>query len=127
MKKQIDQVDDFHKAFDVPRLSNPQIPNKERTLLRIRLIEEELNELKEGIDNNDLKEVADALCDIQYVLLGTVLEFGLHEKFEAMFDEVHKSNMSKLDINGNPIFREDGKVMKSDRYFKPDLNKFIFQ
>ena len=125
MKKQLDQVAEFHEAFGVPNLENAQIPDKERVALRVKLIQEELDELKEGLADNDLTEVADALTDIQYVLLGTVLEFGLQDKFEALFDEVHQSNMSKLDENGKPIHRADGKVMKSERYFPPDLKSIL--
>lgn len=125
MKKQIEQVGAFHKAFGVPKMDVPEIPDAQRVKLRISLIEEELSELKEGLEKESLIDVADALCDIQYVLLGTVLEFGLHDKFEALFNEVHSSNMSKLDENGKAIYREDGKVMKSERYFRPDLQKIL--
>lgn len=125
MKKQLNQVAEFHEAFGVPNLDNAQIPDLERVVLRVKLIQEELDELKEGLEENNLIEVADALTDIQYVLLGTVLEFGLQDKFEALFDEVHRSNMSKLDENGKPIHRADGKVMKSERYFRPDLQSIL--
>ena len=91
----LNQVAEFHKTFDHPILDQPTIPAKKRCDLRVSLIQEELNELQEAIDNNDLVEVADALCDIQYVLSGAVLEFGLGELFPALFDEVQRSNMSK--------------------------------
>lgn len=125
MKKQLNQVAEFHEAFGVPNLDNAQIPDLERVVLRVKLIQEELDELKESLEENNLIEVADALTDIQYVLLGTVLEFGLQDKFEALFDEIHRSNMSKLDENGKPIHRADGKVMKSERYFRPDLQSIL--
>lgn len=97
MKKidSLNQVAEFHTTFNAPILDTPQIPSKDRCDLRVSLLQEELNELKEAIANNDLVEVADALCDLQYVLSGAVLEFGLGEKFVELFDEVQRSNMSK--------------------------------
>jgi len=91
----LNSVGDFHDTFDLPILGDAQIPDKKRCELRVNLIEEELNELKEAIENDDLVEVADALCDIQYVLSGAILEFGLGDKFKTLFDEVQRSNMSK--------------------------------
>ncbi|MCP4458576.1 MAG: nucleoside triphosphate pyrophosphohydrolase family protein [Cytophagales bacterium] len=91
----LNQVADFHRTFKHPILDSPQIPSTERCELRVSLIAEELNELKEAIADNDMVEIADALCDIQYVLSGAVLEFGLGEKFADLFNEVQRSNMSK--------------------------------
>ncbi len=91
----LNQVAEFHRTFKHPILPEPIIPSKERCALRVSLIAEELKELQEAIDANDLVEVADALCDIQYVLSGAVLEFGLGDKFRTLFDEVQRSNMSK--------------------------------
>ncbi len=91
----LNQVAEFHRTFKHPILDEPTIPSEQRCKLRVSLISEELKELQEAIDNNDLVEVADALCDIQYVLSGAVLEFGLGEKFRELFDEVQRSNMSK--------------------------------
>ncbi len=91
----LNQVAEFHSTFQHPILSEPQIPSEDRCKLRVSLISEELEELKEAIAENDLVEVADALCDIQYVLSGAVLEFGLGEKFTTLFNEVQRSNMSK--------------------------------
>lgn len=91
----LNQVADFHRTFKAPILDSPQIPSADRCKLRVSLIAEELKELQEAIENNDLVEVADALCDIQYVLSGAVLEFGLGEKFVDLFNEVQRSNMSK--------------------------------
>lgn len=91
----LNQVAEFHKTFNAPVLDTPQIPSKERCELRIALLQEELNELKQAIEDNNIVEVADALCDLQYVLSGAVLEFGLGEKFVELFDEVQRSNMSK--------------------------------
>lgn len=97
MKKldSLNQVAEFHKTFNAPILDTPQIPSKERCELRIKLLQEELDELKAAVADDDLVEVADALCDLQYVLSGAVLEFGLGEKFPELFDEVQRSNMSK--------------------------------
>jgi len=85
----------FHRTFKHPVLDTPQIPSAQRCALRINLLQEELNELKEALENSDITEVADALCDLQYVLSGAILEFGLGEKFSDLFDEVQRSNMSK--------------------------------
>lgn len=91
----LNQVSEFHKTFKHPILDKPQIPSEARSNLRVSLIAEELKELEEAIKANDLVEVADALCDIQYVLSGAVLEFGLGDKFVELFNEVQRSNMSK--------------------------------
>lgn len=91
----LNQVAKFHKTFNHPILNSPQIPSIKRCELRVSLLQEELDELKQAIEDNDMVEIADALCDIQYVLSGAVLEFGLGEKFVKMFDEVQRSNMSK--------------------------------
>lgn len=92
----INSVAEFHETFNLPIEQEPCIPSKERCELRINLIEEELKELKDAIEDNDLVEVVDAFCDIQYVLSGAILEFGAGEKFKALFDEVQRSNMSKV-------------------------------
>ncbi|MFD2522018.1 nucleoside triphosphate pyrophosphohydrolase family protein [Emticicia soli] len=91
----LNQVADFHRTFQHPILETPQIPSKQRCNLRVALIAEELRELEEAIESKDIVGVADALADIQYVLSGAVLEFGLGEKFRELFDEVQRSNMSK--------------------------------
>ena len=91
--------------------------------LRISLVNEELEEFKEAIKSNDLKEVADALTDILYVTYGAGHAFGIN--LDKCFEEVQKSNMSKLSEDGKPIYNEEGKVMKGPKYFKPDLNKFL--
>ena len=91
----LNQVAEFHKTFQAPILETPQIPSKERCDLRINLMQEELNEIKEAIENDDLVEISDGLCDLMYVLAGSILEFGLGEKFVDLFDEVQRSNMSK--------------------------------
>jgi predicted HAD superfamily Cof-like phosphohydrolase len=91
----LNQVADFHRTFNAPILDTPQIPSDQRCQLRVSLLQEELNELSQAIKDNDLVEIADALCDIQYVLSGAVLEFGLGDKFVDLFNEVQRSNMSK--------------------------------
>jgi predicted HAD superfamily Cof-like phosphohydrolase len=91
----LNQVAEFHRTFKHPIVNTPTIPSKERSALRVSLLAEELKELQQAIDDNNMVEIADALCDLQYVLSGAVLEFGLAEKFKALFDEVHRSNMSK--------------------------------
>lgn len=91
----LNQVAEFHHTFKHPIIQQPAIPSKERCALRISLLAEELKELQQAVEDNNLVEVADALCDLQYVLSGAILEFGLGEKFKELFDEVHRSNMSK--------------------------------
>lgn len=93
--KALSQVAEFHKTFKHPILEQATIPSKERSQLRIDLIAEELKELQEAVNDANMVEIADALCDLQYVLAGAVLEFGLADKFKTLFDEVHRSNMSK--------------------------------
>lgn len=147
----LNQVAEFHKTFNAPILEKPQIPSKERCNLRVSLLQEELNELKEAIENNDLTEIADALCDLQYVLSGAVLEFGLGEKFVTLFNEVQRSNMSKACDNeqqaqetvefykekGEDAFYEksgekfnvhrisDNKVLKNKYYSAADLKSIL--
>jgi predicted HAD superfamily Cof-like phosphohydrolase len=89
------QVADFHKTFKHPVLESPAIPDEKRCALRVALLAEELRELEDAIRDKDIVEIADALCDLQYVLSGAILEFGLGDKFKALFDEVQRSNMSK--------------------------------
>ena len=120
MKTQIDHVRKFHEVYEVPVMNEPGIPSKERCMLRYKLLEEELKEYQEAYENNDLVEIADSLVDLAYILFGTVLEHGLQDKFEELFEEVQRSNMSKLDENGEPIFRKDGKILKGKNYFKPN-------
>jgi predicted HAD superfamily Cof-like phosphohydrolase len=93
--KALNSVAEFHSTFKHPIEKSPTIPGQQRCDLRVSLIQEELNELKEAIAGNNIVEIADALCDLQYVLSGAILEFGLGEKFNALFNEVHRSNMSK--------------------------------
>jgi predicted HAD superfamily Cof-like phosphohydrolase len=111
------------KTFGQEVKSKPSFSTDKINKLRIDLIKEELDELKEAMDNNDLLEVADALTDILYVTYGAGHAFGID--LDKCFDEVQNSNMSKLSENGEPIYNESGKVMKGPNYFKPDLTKFV--
>jgi len=113
----------FMTTFGQEVKTNPGLSSEKINNLRINLINEELEEFKEAIKNNDLKEAVDALTDILYVTYGAGHAFGVN--LDKCFDEVQRSNMSKLDDNGKPIYNEAGKVMKGPNYFKPDLSKFI--
>ena len=113
----------FMKTFGQEVKTKPSFSSDKINKLRIDLIKEELDELKEAMNNNDLLEVADALTDILYVTYGAGHAFGIN--LDKCFDEVQNSNMSKLNENGEPIYNESGKVMKGPNYFKPDLIKFV--
>jgi predicted HAD superfamily Cof-like phosphohydrolase len=148
----LNQVAEFHKTFQHPILANPTIPDENRCKLRVALIAEELKELEVAILNKDIVEVADALCDLQYVLSGAILEFGLGEKFKALFDEVQRSNMSKACLteeeaiktvefykqkDGTECYykqedgkwlvyrKQDNKTIKSINYSPADLEQFF--
>ena len=148
----LNDVAKFHDTFSLPVLDTPVIPDEKRCDLRVSLLQEELNELKEAIATNDLVEVADALCDIQYVLSGAILEFGMADKFKTLFDEVQRSNMSKtcktmaeaeatqkyyLETKGTESFIEpkdgeflvyrtaDKKVLKSVEYSPADIKGLL--
>jgi predicted HAD superfamily Cof-like phosphohydrolase len=150
----LNDVKKFHELFDLPVLESPQIPDEKRCNLRVSLLQEELDELREAIENNDIVGVADALSDLQYVLSGAVLEFGLGGKFKKLFDEVQRSNMSKacatyeeavltrdyywehkntlshiIEKNGEfLVYREeDKKVLKNINYSEADLKKILSQ
>lgn len=126
MKDAILKVQQFHEAFGVPVASQPTgaVSNDLREL-RIKLMEEELAEYKAASAAGDLVAIADALTDLAYVLFGTYVSHGLQEAADALFDEVHRSNMSKLDEHGRPIYRADGKVLKSSRFSPPDLGAVL--
>lgn len=148
----LSDVAEFHETFNAPILAKPSIPATDRCTLRVSLLQEELNELKDAIEDNDLIEIADALADIQYVLSGAVLEFGLGDKFKTLFDEVQRSNMSKAcssleeakatqeayaKKDGTSSFIEqkedkylvyrqgDNKVLKSVKYSPADLKSIL--
>ena len=116
-------VKKFMETFGQEIKEKASFPNQKITTLRYDLIKEELEELKDAIDNKDIKEVADALTDILYVTYGAGHAFGIN--LDKCFEEVQNSNMSKLDENGKPIYNDSGKVMKGPNYFKPNLNKFV--
>lgn len=117
-------VREWHEAFDVPVVDAPGIPES-RLQMRLAILEEEVAELRAAAEAGDMVEVLDALCDIQYVLDGTFLEFGLHGVKGKAMVEVHASNMSKLGIDGRPVLREDGKVLKGPHFFPPDLASLL--
>jgi len=150
--KALNHVSAFHHTFQHPVLDSPQIPNEKRCRLRVNLIAEELKELEQAIADKDIVEIADALCDIQYVLSGAVLEFGLGHKFSELFDEVQRSNMSKAcktveeaeatiehyrQRDGSECFyekkdglflvyrKDDHKTMKSVNYSPVDLERIL--
>ena len=135
MKKQIAQVQEFQKAFGQVVNKNPNFINKNLAVLRFKLMEEENDEYLEAVYDNDLVEIADALGDQLYVLLGTILSYGMQYIIEDVLTEIHRSNMSKLDDNGKPIIngtngvidntRAIGKVLKSKKYSEPDIEQFL--
>ncbi len=116
-------VGDFMEAFGQLVLDEPQLPGENIEDLRVDLIAEELQELKEALNNRDIVEVADALTDLLYVIYGAGHSFGID--LNDCFDEVHRSNMSKLGEDGRPIYRHDGKVLKGPNYFPPDLESIL--
>ena len=118
-----ESVRKFMETFGQEIKEKACFPNEKITSLRYDLIKEELDELKEAIENKDIKEVADALTDILYVTYGAGHAFGIN--LDRCFEEVQNSNMSKLGSDGKPIYNENGKVMKGPHYFKPDLTKFV--
>jgi predicted HAD superfamily Cof-like phosphohydrolase len=122
----INHVRDFHDAFRLPVRHEPStdLPVSEIEL-RFNLMKEENEEYLEAAKNGDIVEIADALGDMLYILCGTINAHGLQSKMAAVFEEIQRSNMSKLDENGNPIYREDGKVLKSKNYFKPDIASIL--
>ncbi len=148
----LNQVAEFHRTFKHPILPAPNIPDENRCKLRVALLAEEVKELEVAILNKDIVEVADALCDIQYVLSGAILEFGLGEKFKALFEEVQRSNMSKACVSENEAIKtvkfykdkdgtecfykeedgkwlvyrkQDNKTIKSVNYSPAELEKFL--
>lgn len=122
MKDKISAVEQFHKSFGLGVSNNLQADlGAQKNLLRFNLMDEENKEYLEAANNGDIVEVADALGDMLYILCGTILEHGMQFKIEEVFNEIQRSNMSKLGSDGRPIYREDGKVLKGPNYFKPDI------
>ncbi len=126
MKEVISKVELFHDSFGIKNNYEPTTElSKEEIELRYNLMKEENDEYLDAALNGDIVEIADALGDQLYILCGTILKHGLQHKIEEVFTEIQRSNMSKLDENGNPIYREDGKILKSNLYFKPDIHSIL--
>lgn len=122
----INNVRDFHDAFGIENADKPTAQLSEKDYqLRYDLMKEETDEYLEAAKQGDLVEIADALGDQLYILCGTILKHGLQHKIEEVFEEIQKSNMSKLGEDGKPIYREDGKILKGANYFKPDIKSII--
>ena len=118
-----DALREFHEAFDLTRSEVPGLPSKDVRDLRINLLKEEWEEYLEGEATDDLIEIADALADMVYIAYGTAVAYGI--RLDKVFEEVHSSNMSKLDANGKPIYREDGKVLKGPNYSPPNIETIL--
>lgn len=126
MKNKIAAVHEFHSAFKLGIKNTPTANiGSNRNMLRFNLMKEENEEYLEAAENNDLVEVADALGDMLYILCGTIIEHGMQDKIEEVFNEIQRSNMSKLGEDGKPIYREDGKVLKGPNYFKPNIEAIL--
>jgi predicted HAD superfamily Cof-like phosphohydrolase len=123
--EKIQSVEEFHEVFQIGNAKETPLISEKDYTLRYNLIKEENEEYLEACKNGDLVEIADALGDQLYILFGTILKHGLQHKIEEVYDEIHRSNMSKLDEKGQPIFREDGKILKSNLYFKPDIKSLL--
>ncbi len=134
-QKIISAVEEFHDAFGIENKYEQTLVDKETAILRYKLMREENEEYLEACENNDLVEVADALGDQLYILCGTILKHGLQDKIEEVFTEIQRSNMSKLDKNGNPIVNDGiidptrpvGKVLKSDQYSQPNIKDILYK
>lgn len=125
MKTQLKQVEEFHNAFGQVNGTEPQLLEERAFELRHRLMAEENEEYKEACMNGDIVQIADALGDQLYILCGTILKHGLQSKIEEVFNEIQNSNMSKLDSEGKPILRPDGKILKGPNYFPPNIFKIL--
>ncbi len=125
--EKIKSVEEFHEVFKIGNASEITLVEERDYTLRYNLIKEENEEYLEACKNGDIIEVADALGDQLYILFGTILKHGLQHKIEEVYDEIHRSNMSKLDEEGQPIYREDGKILKSNLYFKPNIKSVLEQ
>lgn len=126
MQDKINAVKAFHTAFKIGYRDTPKADlGLEKNMLRYKLMREENEEYLEAANANDLVEVADALGDLLYILCGTIIEHGMQHKIEEVFEEIQRSNMSKLGDDGEPIYREDGKVLKGPNYFKPHIKEIL--
>lgn len=125
--EKIRSVEEFHDVFKIGNASEITLVDERDYTLRYNLIKEENEEYLEACKNGDIVEIADALGDQLYILFGTILKHGLQHKIEEVYDEIHRSNMSKLDEEGLPIYREDGKILKSNLYFRPNIKSVLDQ
>ena len=126
MQDTINKVKEFHEVFGLEFHEEPTVNISDRIIeLRHRLMQEENDEYLEAAKSQDLTLIADALGDKLYILCGTIIAHGLQYKIEEVFSEIHRSNMSKLDEEGKPIYRDDGKIMKSKKYFLPDIKSIL--
>jgi len=122
MKKQLEAVKIFHQTYKIGYSTSPKASlGAAKNELRYNLMKEENEEYYQAVQNDDLTEIADALGDMLYILCGTIIEHGLQDKIEAVFDEIQRSNLSKLGPDGQPLYREDGKVIKGPNYSKPNF------
>lgn len=127
MLKEINKVESFHKAFNQPIRKELTMLTPEERELRVKLIQEELDELNEALKDGDMIEAVDALGDICYLVFGTAALMGCNQVLQQAFDEIHESNMSKLGKDGKPVLRSDGKIIKGPNYFPPEIGKIINQ
>jgi predicted HAD superfamily Cof-like phosphohydrolase len=126
MQDKLNAVKEFHTAFKIGFSDKMKASlGESKNLLRYNLMKEENEEYLEAAQNDDIVEIADALGDMLYILCGTIIEHGLQHKIEEVFNEIQRSNMSKLGEDGQPIYREDGKVLKGPNYFKPNFEEIL--
>ena len=126
IEDEINAVEEFHNAFGIESASSPTFDvSEQKIILRYNLMKEENEEYLEAAQNNDPVEVADALGDMLYILCGTILSHGMQHKISEVFEEIQRSNMSKLGSDGKPIYREDGKILKGPHYFKPNIASIL--
>ena len=126
IENEINAVEEFHNAFGIESASSPTFDvSEQKIILRYNLMKEENEEYLEAAQNKDLVEVADALGDMLYILCGTILSHGMQHKITEVFEEIQRSNMSKLGSDGKPIYREDGKILKGPHYFKPNIASIL--
>ncbi|MDA9776075.1 nucleoside triphosphate pyrophosphohydrolase family protein [Flavobacteriales bacterium] len=122
----VNHVKTFHESFGIKNEESPIAEVGQKVIdLRFELMREENEEYLEAAQNNDLVEIADALGDMLYILSGTIIAHGMQHKIVEVFEEIQRSNMSKLGADGKPIYREDGKVMKGPNYFKPNIKSIL--
>ncbi|NBO99565.1 MAG: hypothetical protein EBU90_05490 [Proteobacteria bacterium] len=127
MKKEIQAVQEWCAITEVNTSSTPRVLDKNRAYLRFLLMKEENEEYMEAASKEDPVEIADALGDMLYILLGTAIEHGMQDYLADVFHEIHRSNMSKMDENGKPILREDGKILKGPNYFRPNIKQILYE